>query len=136
MNAAKKTCKVCEDFKTELGKRVRTGWTVWETTVNPVGEDVVDQFAPDWTYSDVVANLQVRGFLVAPNYVVLNEHTLGYLIPEIPNTIGILHTSMLRGSPYNNLDGWTNFNPDVDVIRASTTEDFEQYRVQLPPDFC
>ena len=135
MNAAKKTCEVCEDFKIEFGKRVRTGWTAWDTTVNPAGEDVVDQFASDWNFSAVVANLQSRGFQLTTKYVVLREHTLGYLIPEIPNTIGILHGSILRGSLYNNLDGWTIFNPNADEIRPATADDFKEYRVQLPYDF-
>ena len=135
MNAAKKICEICEDFNIEFGQRVRSGWTVWDTTINPAGEDVVDQFASNWEYAEVLAELQSRGFRVATKYVVLKEHTLGYLIPEWPNAIGILHASILRGSPYNDLDGWIYFNPNVDAIRAATPEDFKEYRVQLPSDF-
>ena len=136
MNAtAKKTCEICEDFNIESGQRIRSGWTVWDTTINQAGEDAVDQFAPDWEFSEVIAELQSRGFQVATKYVVLNEHTLCYLIPDVPNTIGILHASILRGSPYNNLDGSAFFNPKVHAIRAATPEDFKEYRVQRPSDF-
>lgn len=72
---------------------------------------------------------------VSAKYVVLNEHTLGYLIPEMPNAMGILHASILRGSPHNDLDGWTLLVPSVDTIRAATPEDFRLYRVHLPRDY-
>ncbi len=69
-------------------------------------------------------------------YVVLNEHTLGYLIPKMRNAIGILHASILRGSPHNDLDGWTLFVSGVHTIRAATPEDFRLYRVHLPADYA
>lgn len=68
-------------------------------------------------------------------YVVLNEHTLGYLIPEWKNAVGILRASVLRGSPHSDQDGWTMFVPGSDQVRAATEEDFQAYRVQLPRDY-
>jgi hypothetical protein len=60
--------------------------------------------------------------------VVLNEHTLGYIIPQLPNYVQILHSSILRGSPYG-------LYPDSiligsgDTIRLASSVDFDEYRV-------
>lgn len=62
-------------------------------------------------------------------YFVLNEHTLGYLICSSPaGRFGILGWSVLRGSPYGPLDGWTIIAPG-DRLRFATLDDFEFFRV-------
>jgi len=35
--------------------------------------------------------------------VVIDEHTLGYLIPELPGYAGVIHASKIRHSPFNNI---------------------------------
>jgi hypothetical protein len=60
--------------------------------------------------------------------VVLNEHTLGYITPDLPNYVQILHSSILKGSPYG-------LHPDSiligsgDKIRLASSIDFNEYRV-------
>ena len=72
-------------------------------------------------------------------YVVLNEHTLGYLQPATPNLLGVLAGSVLRGG-HNPLNGPVYFS-ERDRIRPATHDDFDAYRVcsrgHLPPaDAC
>jgi guanyl-specific ribonuclease Sa len=60
--------------------------------------------------------------------VVLNEHTLGYITSDLPNYVQILHSSILKGSPYG-------LNPDSiligsgDKLRLASSIDFNEYRV-------
>jgi len=67
-------------------------------------------------------------------YVVMNEHTLGYIQPQLPKLMGVLHGSVLRGSPHD----WRNgpvWLADSAKLRPATRQDFADYCVQLPPDF-
>jgi hypothetical protein len=59
--------------------------------------------------------------------VVINENTLGYLIPG-SNYAGVLHASVLRGSHLNPL-----LNHDVRGanIRLASEQDFNDYRVSF-----
>ncbi len=66
-------------------------------------------------------------------YIVINEHTLGYLIPEMPNYVGILKASVLKGSTYNEQSGAVYIK--YEIIRNATKKDFDEFRVCLPPDF-
>lgn len=67
-------------------------------------------------------------------YFIYNEHTLGYLYEfEAGGTqyLGVLHGSVLRGSPHQ----WGSVLVNHKEIRPATTIDFDAYRVCLPPDF-
>lgn len=64
-------------------------------------------------------------------YVVLNENTLGYLIPEMPDYIGILAGSVLNGGP-DPLQGTALVTPGHSKVRQATLEDFANFRV-MPP---
>jgi len=68
-------------------------------------------------------------------YAVYKEHTLGYLFTGDSglNYLGILRASVLRGSTFNELSGPVLV--DLKEIRKATPQDFEGYRVVLPPDF-
>jgi hypothetical protein len=60
--------------------------------------------------------------------VVLNEHTLGYILPQLPNDVQILHSSILKGSPF----GINQSSAPIrsgDVIRLATSCDFNNFRV-------
>jgi len=61
-------------------------------------------------------------------YFVLNEHTLGYTIDEMPGYLGILHTSVLKGSTFDRLSGPVVISPS-DTLRPATKADFDEYRV-------
>jgi hypothetical protein len=58
--------------------------------------------------------------------VVYQEHTLGYITPELPNYVQILHSSVLRGSPKKS-DNFGSFMADGSV-RLATEKDFDDYR--------
>jgi hypothetical protein len=60
--------------------------------------------------------------------VVLNEHTFGYILPELPTDVQILHSSILKGSPF----GINQSSAPIrsgDVIRLATSQDFNEFRV-------
>ncbi len=64
-------------------------------------------------------------------YVVFKEHTLGYLFC-LGKTLylGMLHPSVLRGSPWNLLTGNVIINTfDFEHVRKATEKDFDDYRV-------
>ena len=67
-------------------------------------------------------------------YVVMNENTLGYLIPERPNYIGILAGSVLKGGP-DPMQGTALIIPGHSQIRQATAEDFTNFRVMAPACF-
>ena len=58
--------------------------------------------------------------------VVLEEHTLGYIHPEMPNSVGILHTSILKGSSYNYWTGSVILGNKP--VRLATEDDFTAFR--------
>lgn len=68
-------------------------------------------------------------------YVVMDEHTLGYINPAQPRMMGILHASVLRGSPFGRLDGVVPIG-DTKTLRPATVADFAVYRVVPPPGFA
>lgn len=58
--------------------------------------------------------------------VVLEEHTLGYILPGYPDYVCILHTSILRGSPYSPHGGAISVKGKK--IRLASAKDFDEYR--------
>ena len=69
-------------------------------------------------------------------YAVYQEHTLGYLFRGERGLyyLGILHANVLRGSTFNWLSGPVLV--DLKEIRKATEQDFDDYRVLVPPDFA
>ena len=64
-------------------------------------------------------------------YVVVREHTLGYLY-RLGSCLqlGILHTSILRGSPWNALASQIMIlSNEFEHVREATQKDFDDYRV-------
>ena len=58
--------------------------------------------------------------------VVLEGHTLGYIHPEMPNYVGILHTSVLKGSTYNYWAGSVILGNKP--VRLASEQDFKDFR--------
>lgn len=67
-------------------------------------------------------------------YVVVNENTLGYVYSSRPDSLNILHGSILRGAVSTAQDGSRYLSP-LDVVRPATIADFRAYSVEPPPDF-
>lgn len=61
--------------------------------------------------------------------VVAHEHTLGYVYPEQPNDIWILHASVLRGATSGRLQGSIPMPQDASKVRPATLADFKAYNV-------
>lgn len=65
------------------------------------------------------------------NYVVIDENTLGYYFKHSPNTLGILSSNK---NGFNPKCGYI-FPIQSINIRKANKNDFENFRVELPPDF-
>jgi len=62
--------------------------------------------------------------------VVLNENTLGYIQPELPNICCVLRASILRGAVFEVLPS-SKLISRFDTIRLASKADFEEYRVSF-----
>jgi hypothetical protein len=68
--------------------------------------------------------------LEGARFVVLGEHTLGCIRPVQPDVIQVLHSSVLRGSPWGSYEPGTLPVPiDTARMRTATREDFDAYGV-------
>ena len=64
--------------------------------------------------------------------VVIDEHTLGYLIPN-SNYAGVLHASVLRGSPVSGspLSAMNPIPVAFKKVRLASEKDFNDFRVSF-----
>ncbi len=63
-----------------------------------------------------------------PRYVVLNNHTLGYIYAEQPGLLGVLASKPQLGG-HDPMNGPVSIG-DSDQMRAATLNDFAFYRIQ------
>lgn len=68
------------------------------------------------------------------NYVVKDEHTLGYLIEGHPTLMDVLAGSVLKGG-HDPKNGVVAIVPGHTRIRPAAKVDFQMFRVSLPPNF-
>ena len=57
--------------------------------------------------------------------VIVDAHTLGYILPEIPDQVQILHTSILKGSRYSDR---STIYVSNHTIRLASEFDFDDFR--------
>lgn len=62
--------------------------------------------------------------------VVYDNHTLGYIIPELDNSVQVLHCSPLKGYPHTTPIGSFSINHNSN-LRISTPNDFDEFRVSF-----
>lgn len=62
--------------------------------------------------------------------VVVNENMLGYITPNLPNYVGILRSSILRGATYPENCGPYLLSP-LDKTRLASEKDFDDFRVLM-----
>lgn len=60
-------------------------------------------------------------------FVVQDENLLGYIIPQLPNEVQILATSIIKGSIYSWMDGSAPSYPSRQ--RPATLHDFQTFRI-------
>ena len=62
--------------------------------------------------------------------VVLNEHTLGYIFPQLPNYVQVLHASILKGAPFELWPSRKHIGSQ-DTVRLASRKDFEAFNQNL-----
>lgn len=65
-------------------------------------------------------------------YVVLEEHTLGYIDPAYQDYMGVLHGSVRKGG-HDWRNGPVCLMGITPQLRDATAADFDEYMVQVPP---
>jgi hypothetical protein len=60
--------------------------------------------------------------------VVYNNHTLGYICPELPNQVNILHSSILKGAPFS-INRTYFYIKASDTVRLANKFDFDDFRI-------
>jgi len=59
--------------------------------------------------------------------VVFNEHTLGYISPELPQYVQPLRASILKGAPFETHET-SKYISKADNIRLASAKDFDDFR--------
>lgn len=62
--------------------------------------------------------------------VVYNENTLGYILPEKPKYVQVLHASVLRGANHT-IEPTSFYIHKSSKVRLATEQDFNDYRVSM-----
>lgn len=67
--------------------------------------------------------------------VVVNGHTLGYILPQLPTMYNVLHASILKGATFEVLPSSKMINQS-DNIKLASKQDFEDFRVHFGEAFA
>lgn len=62
--------------------------------------------------------------------VVFNEHTLGYILPELPNYVQVLKESILRGATFRMFPD-NSLIHSTDKVRLASEKDFDSFNVSM-----
>jgi hypothetical protein len=60
--------------------------------------------------------------------VVFNNHTLGYITPELKDYVQVLHTSVLKGY-HTTVHPSSFYITKLDTVRLASPNDFDDFRV-------
>jgi hypothetical protein len=60
--------------------------------------------------------------------VVFNEHTLGYIVPELPKYMFPIRASILKGATFETSDS-SKLISSNDKVRLASEQDFDDFRV-------
>ena len=71
---------------------------------------------------------------MAAKYFVKDENTLGIIYEHSPRLLQVLHGSTIKGG-HDWKNGPVSISEDRREVRPATREDFEAYRIAIPPDF-
>lgn len=61
--------------------------------------------------------------------VVVNEHTMGYILPSTPNFVNVLHASILKGAPFQVFP--SPMPVSGNNIRLARRSDFWDFRISM-----
>jgi hypothetical protein len=60
--------------------------------------------------------------------VVFKEHTIGFIFPEMPNSVSVLHSSLLKGAPFELWPACKVINKPEEV-RLASNKDLEDFMI-------
>jgi hypothetical protein len=66
-------------------------------------------------------------------FVVVEGNILGFILPELPLSVQILSSSIIRGASVSWMDGSYPLPLDPERVRPATRDDFKEFRIDPEP---